>query len=308
MARKSGAAKQRMQAMEFLRMGGARIPAGFAGKAVAVTKSMLQERLDARNVLRKRGAKLLGGLKGASTIALNDPANKKALDGLLSWHKKLAGRKLLFPRVPAGLDGFLPGSISGTIVPPFNFADSIPTLLANVSNPTLSASASVNGQISASAVTSQTPGFNGGSEYARVGIFFHPMTQGTLTISASPTYSFQWSTNSLNTKLVTSSGSVGLTVYGMNELAQILATAGGLYESWEELATGEIHLDFAFDVQKSLSVSLEVTPSLIYLCFVEVFAHVVGMGWPGSLATAMASATVPSISYAFDSRPVLVAY
>ena len=249
MARTSRATKQQMQAMEFLRMGGMRIPADFTGKAAAVTKSMLQKKVDAGIVRRKQGSKLLGQLKGASTVAVNDPANKKALDGLLSWHKKLAGRKLLFPKVPAGLGGFLPGSISGRLVPPFNFADSIPTLLANVSNPTLSASASVNGQISASAVTSPTPGFNGGSEYARVGIFFHPMTQGTLTISASPTYSFQWSTNSLNTKLVTSSGSVGLTVYGMNELAQILATAGGLSESWEELATGEIHLDFAFDVR-----------------------------------------------------------
>jgi hypothetical protein len=307
MARKRGATKQHMQAMEFFQMGGTRIPAGFASKAAAATKSMLRERVDARSVLRKQGAKLLGELKGASPIAVNDPANKKALDGLLSWHKKLAGKKLPFPKVPAGLGGFLPGSISGTIVPPFNFADSIPALLANVSDPTLSVSASVNGQISASAVSSQTPGFNGGSEYARVGIFFHPMTQGTLTISASPTYSFQWSTNSLNTSDVSSSGSVGLTIYGMNEMAHILATAGDLYESWQELATGEINLDFAFDVQKSLSVSLNVTPSLIYICFVEVFAFVLGMGWPGSLATAMASATVPSISYAFDSLPVLVA-
>jgi hypothetical protein len=29
------------------------------------------------------------------------------------------------------------------------------------------------------------------------------------------------------------------------------------------------------------------------------------MGWPGSLAGAMASATVPSISYEFDPQPVL---
>jgi hypothetical protein len=200
-----------------------------------------------------------------------------------------------------------PGSISGTIVPPFDFADSIPTLLANVSNPTLSVSASVNGQISGSAVSSQTPGFNGGSEYARVGIFFHPMTQGTLTISASPTYSFEWSTNSLNTSLVTSSGSVGLTIYGMNDMAEILATAGDLYESWQELTTGEIHFDFGFNKQKSLSVSLNVGSSLVYLCFVEVDAHVVGVGWPGSLAIAMASATVPSISYRFDPQPVVMA-
>jgi hypothetical protein len=304
MAKKNGMTKQ---AMEFLRLGGTRIPAGFASKAAAATKSMLQKKLDARNALRKQGAKLFGGLKGASAVAVNDPANKKALDGLLSWHKKIAGKKLAFPKVHLGVGGFFPGSISGTIVPPFDFADSIPGLLANVSNPTLSVSASVNGQISASAASSQTRGFNGGSEYARVGIFFHPMTQGRLTISASPTYSFAWSTNSLNTSDVTSNGDVGLTIYGMNDMGGILAAAGGFYESWDELATGQINLDYGFNVKKSLSASVDVTPSLVYLCFVEVFTFVLGMGWPGSLATAMASATVPSISYEFDPLPVLEA-
>ncbi len=307
MAKKRGATKRHHEALEFLRMGGTQIPAGFASKAAAVTESMLREKLNAGTASRRRGAKLFGALKGRSTVTVNDPANKKALDGLLSWHKKVAGKKLAFPKVTSGLGGFVPGRISGTIVPPFNFADSIPTLLANVSDPTLSVSASVNGQISASAVTSQTRGFNGGSEYARVGIFFHPMTPGTLTISASPTYSFQWSTNSLNSSLVTSSGSVGLTIYGMTDMAQILATAGTIYESWQEDTAGQLDFDFGLNVQKSLSVSLDVTPSLVYICFVEVFAHVIGMGWPGSLASAMAAATVPSISYVFDAQQLVMA-
>ena len=91
----------------------------------------------------------------------------------------------------------------------------------------------------------------------------------------------------------------------MNEFGQILSSAGELYERWDEDKTGQINFDFGFEVQKSLSVSLNVTRSLIYLCFVSVHAHVVAMGWPGSLATAMASATVPSVSFAFT--PQLVA-
>jgi hypothetical protein len=307
MAKKSQATAPQVKVLDLLRMGGMKIPAGFATKAADVTRTRLQQKMNAGGAMQKPGARLFSQLKGPAMIAVNDPANKKALDGLLSWHKKLAAKKLSFPKVPARLGDFVPGRISGTIVPPFDFADTIPTLLANVSDPTLAASANRNGQVSASAVSSQTKGFNGGSEYARVGIFFHPMTQGTLTISASPTYSFQWSTNSLNTTFVTSSGDVGLTVYGMNEFAQILATGGDLYESWQEMDSGQINLNFGFDVQKSLSVSLSVTPSLVYLCFVEVFAHVVGMGWPGSLATAMASATVPSISYSFESLPLVMA-
>ena len=308
MAKKSGVTKQDLKVIELFRMGGRKIPAGFASKAAAATKSMLREKFEAGRAIRNQGAKLYSELKGASPIAAEDPANKKALDGLLSLHKKLAGKRLPFPKVVGGVGGFFPGSISGTVVPPFDFADSIPTVLAGVSNPVLSVSANVNGQISASAATADADtGFNGGSEYARVGIFFHPMTLGTLTISAGPTYSFAWSTNSLNTSLVTSSGEVGLTIYGMDEFGGIQPVAGGSYKLWEEMDMGQVKFDFGFNVQKSLSVSGEVGSSLIYLCFVEVDAHVVGMGWPGSLATAMASATVPSISYEFVPRLVLEA-
>jgi hypothetical protein len=304
MAKTSKGAKSKSTIADALRLGGKPVAASFAAKATDATKSMLTKRLQDVNSTRKQAAQLYGALRTSHAVDVEDPSNKKALDALLNHHTKLAAKKLAFPKVLVEAGAFFPGTISGTIVPPFDFADTIPTLLANVSNPTLSASANVNGQISASAVSAQARGFNGGSEYARVGIFFHAMTAGTLTISASPSYSFQWSTNSLNTTLVRSFGSVGLTIYGMNELAQIAASAGANYELWDEQSTGEIHLDFGFDVKKSLSVSLDVTHSLVYLCFVEVDAHVLGMGWPGSLATSMASATVPSISYQFVPRLV----
>ena len=289
-------------------MGGMKIPAGFAGKAAAATKTMLRDKLEAGKAARSRGAKAYGALKGASSINLKDPANKKSLDELLSLHKKLASAKLAFPKVPGGAGGIFPGSYSGTVVPPFDFADTIPTRLAGVSDPVLSVSASVNGQISASAATANAnTGFNGGSEYARVGIFFHPMTAGTLTISAAPTYSFAWSTNSLNTSLVTSFGEVGLTIYGMDEWGGITPVGGATYKMWNAMDPGQIELDFGFNITQSASASGPVTHSLIYLCFVEVDAHVVGMGWPGSLATSMVSATVPSISFAFTPQLVVEA-
>jgi hypothetical protein len=294
MAKGSRAAKRDFEVMEFFRLGGKRIPAGFAGKALAATKSSRQQ-LGAAQGMRTERAKLFGRLKDESAVAVNDPANKKTLEQILNLHRKLAAKKLRFPKVRGGVGWISPGTISGVIVPPFEFADTIPS--ATSGNTELSASANVSGQIGASAVTAES-GANNGSEYARVGFFFHPMTQGTLTVWASPTYSFEWSTNSLNNSPVTSSGDVGLTVYGMNELAQILSTAGGYYKTWDQTMTG-VQFDFGFDLQNSLSTSLAVNPSQIYLCFVEVFAQVLGSGWPGSLASAMASATVPSMSFEF---------
>jgi len=303
MAKKSGAAKEQLQFAELLRLGGKKIPAGLAGKAAAASKALRQKQLSAATDKRRRAAKL----QSEATGALPTAANKKTLDEILSQHKKLASKKLAFPRPPGGIGGIWPGSYGGTVVPPFDFADTIPTILAGAT-PTLSVSANVNGQLSASAATVQS-GFNGGSEYARVGIFFHPTVVGTLTISSSPTYSFEWATNSLGSSFVDSEGSVGLDIYGMNELGEILSSNGGNYLSWQELTTGQVNLDFGFDITGSLSISLEVNPGQVYLCFVEVDAHVAGDGWMGipnnqSLATAMVSATVPSISYEF--RPLLV--
>jgi hypothetical protein len=308
MANNRGATtKQNLQMEEFWRLGGKKIPAGFAKKAAAASKELRQKRFSAETGMRRQAAKLYGKLEG-SPAGVNDPANKKALEESLSFHKKLAGKKLALPKVPPGIGGIWPGTISGTIVPPFEFADSFPTVLAGPT-PTMAVSASISGQLSASVATVENGLFNGGSEYARVGFYFHPTVSGILTVSASPTYSFSWSTNSLGPSFVDSSGSVGLTIAGMNELAEISASTGANYTSWQELATGQVNLGFGFDITGSQSVSLEVTPSLVYLCFVEVDAHAAGDGWMGiqnnqSLATAMAAATVPSISYEF--RPLLV--
>jgi len=188
------------------------------------------------------------------------------------------------------------------VVPPFDFAETIPTVLYGDTQ--LSVSANPNGQISASAVTA-AKSRNAGSEYARVGFYFRPVTPGTLRVWASPTYSFEWWTNSLPASPVRSFGSVELTVYGMDVPSHVASSAGANYKLWNQLNPGQVQFDFGFDVQNPLSVQLDVDPSQVYLVFVAVDAHVEGVGWPGSLAGAVASATVPSIRYEFEMRPVL---
>src|SRR4051794_18914180 len=98
MAKTSRAMTQQRKVLDLLRLGGMKIPAGFASKAAEVTRTRLQQRMDAGSAIQKPGAKFVGQLKGPSMVAINDPANKKALDGLLSWHKKVAAKKLSFPK------------------------------------------------------------------------------------------------------------------------------------------------------------------------------------------------------------------
>ncbi|HYM36053.1 MAG TPA: hypothetical protein VET48_11690 [Steroidobacteraceae bacterium] len=243
----------------------------------------------------------------------NDPKQAQSLDALLDIHKKLAKQKILPPSAAGGLGGVLAGEITATVVPPFDFDQVIPTRLAG-NSATLDASANKNtGAISVSAITATQKGFNGGGMFATVGIYFHPFGSGTLTVSAKPKFSFERWTNSLrDSDLVRSFGSGGLTIFGVDVASQtsggvgtIVSGANTNFKLWDENQTGQISLDFGFDIEAPTSVTLDVNHNLVYMLFVEANAFVEGVGWPGSLAGAQLSVTVPSIAFDFRMQQVL---
>jgi hypothetical protein len=297
MAKRNGMTKYDSDTMEFLTVAGRKIPTGLAAKTRAVTKAMLLRKLNVGTKTRMKGAKLYGELKGGSPIMTNDPANRKALDALLNLHRSAANKKLPFPKVTAPFVEFPPGSLSfsGTWAPPFKFSN--PDNPNSGNSPTFS-SANTNGQIIASVVTPEK-GASSNFELAQVGAYFSPPVAGTLTISTTPTYSFEELTNSLNTAPVEASGAILLTItpngpgQGIEEFVQL----------YDYCISGQIQFDFEFDAPQPLSATLEVTPPLMYLCTVMVIAEASGQGWPGSLAVSTVTSTVPSISYAFTARP-----
>jgi hypothetical protein len=288
-------------ALEFFR-GGKAIPENVVQQCLSEVQKRRKAQFEQASGTRQQMSKYLSQIKSSSTPDAADPQTAKALDGLLGLHKKLADRKLAAPKIPRGLGGILPGKISATVVAPFDYDLTIPTVLAG-NEPTLTGSADKNtGQMSVSCLTSTQHGFGGGSMYAVVGIYFHPVTSGTLTVYAAPRYSFQWWTNSVSpSSLVTSFGSGGLTIYGVDVASStIKATAGNEFLRWDETETDQVLFGSGFDLQTPVSAHLEVGHTLVYLLFVEAFTHVVGVGWPGSLAGAMMSVTVPSITYDFE--------
>lgn len=169
--------------------------------------------------------------------------------------------------------------------------------------------------MNASVITATQKGFNGGSMYTTVGVYFHPFGPGTLTVSATPRFSFQWWTNSIGANsLVRSFGSGGLAIYGVDVASQttgavgtIVSTAYQNFELWDENQTDQVRFDFGFDLQAPVSAQLDVNHDLVYLLFIEADVHVEGIGWPGSLAGSKLSVTVPSLTYDFRMQQVLQA-
>ncbi len=299
------------EALQYFR-GGKGLREELVRRYISDFQSKKQAQVQQRSTTEQQMAKYLSEVKGFAKSAAGDPQTAKALDGLLGIHKKLAKQKLAAPKVVSGLGGILPGRISVKVTPPFDYDEVISTVLAG-DEPVLAGSADKNtGQMSASCMVAIDPGRNGGSMYTTVGIYFHPMAPGTLTVYANPTYSFQWWTNSIaDYNPVRSFGAGGLTIYGIDVVHQtttglsgIDAVAGQQFFMWEEDQTSQVRFDAGFDLQASVSVQTPVDQTLVYLLFVEASTHVEGMGWPGSLAGAIMSVTVPSITYEFDIQPI----
>jgi hypothetical protein len=305
MARKSANSKQ-AGVLKFLRTAGTKMPADLKRQRIAAAKAIIKQRFDQSRGIGRQGARLWGQLQERSNPPGADPANKRALDALLAMHKKLAAKKVAAPHVRPDLGGIFPGTISVKVTPPFDYAITIPTVIQG--SPTVSGSANTNGQINGSAITA-TQGRNAGSFYCEMGLYFHPLAAGRLRLSASPSFSFQWWTNSLRAQSsVRSFGHAGLGIFTLDRLGHV---GGGAQpdhlKMWDEQNTQEIRFDFGSSGNTPLSVELDVTPSLIYALFVSLDVHVEGVGWPGSLAGAVLAVNVPSFTYDFTIQPVLQA-
>jgi len=301
MARQKGKSRE-AGVLKFLRTGGERMPADLKGRRLAAAQETLRQRVT-REGVGQRGAKLWGALQEPAAPVGDDPADARALDGLLALHKKLAGTKVAAPRVAAEVGGIFPFTVSVKETPPFDYAMTIPTVIEG--NPVISGAANTNGQLNGSAVTSMQ-GRSAGSWYSEMGLFFHPLATGRLRLSSSPSFSFQFWTNSLKPQhFVRSFGHAGLGVFALDRVGNV---AGGVNPAhlklWDEQATQQIRFDFGSVESTPLSVELEVNPTLIYCLFVSLSVHVIGRGWPGSLAGSVISVAVPSFSYEFSLIPV----
>jgi hypothetical protein len=291
--------------------GGKAVPKELVSRCIADLQQRRTKEADQRLATERRMSKFLGDIQGGKKPDPKDPRTAQSLDGLLAIHQKLAKQKVLAPKLPGGLGPIFPGQITVTVVPPFDYDIVIPTTLAGHDAIREASSNRSTGQMSCSAITSSERGFGGGSMYTTMGVYFHPLGAGTVRFTATPTYSFQWWTNSINNSLVQSFGQGGLTIYGVDVATQttggvgtIVSTAATSFKLWDESQTDQVRFDFGFDIPAPSSVQIDVTPHLVYLLFVDADVHVHGLGWPGSLAGAKMAVSVPSITYDFQAQQV----
>ena len=282
--------------LKFLRTGGHRLPPDFMSRRRDAVQRHLQMESNRGHAIVRRKIKALGGLHRSA------PADHTAEAELLALHQKLAASPLVAPKVPADTGGLFPGRITIKVTPPFDYAFTIPD---HEGDATSSGFANTNGQLAGRAVTGRKRGLQSAGMYAEMGIFFHPLSAGTIRVSANPTFSFQHWTNSLGTSFVRSFGSAQLGIFTFDRQGHIGGGPNMQMKTWNEETTGEVRADFGFDQTAALTVQMDVNRSLVYALCVALDVHAFGIGWPGSLAGADLAVSVPSITWQFDLTPVL---
>jgi len=280
--------------------GGLALPPALERQRSAAVKSDLKDRFQSGREAERQAQRLWAQLQGGPAV---DAGNAKTLDELLKLHRQFAATKVVAPGVGAEAGGFLPGRITAKVTPPFDYAITIPNVI--VGQPTVSGASSTNGQLSGSAVTASKRGLNAGSWYSEMGIYFHPLSAGILRLTASPSFSFQFWTNSLGTSPVRSFGAASLGIFSLDRLGHVGGVAGAQMKQWDEQLSGQIRFDVGSSAGTPLSLQATVTPTLIYALFVALDVHVEGVGWPGSLAGSVLSVAVPSFTWDFELQPVL---
>lgn len=275
-----------------------------------LARSVLDFREKKKRQIQERNAILQQMSRYQSEVqGLAKPARgaSKALDGLLGIHETLAKHKLAPPQVIPGPGGVSGLSYSVTVTPPYQYQpptqqaiypDGYEPTLMGVADPST-------GQLSATAVTANQGTGTGWIDNA-LGVYFTSSVPGTLTASVNPIYSFEWWTESFSASAaVTASLQGALNIWGGLPGGSIEAAFTEPFVYFNEQQPGPLVLKDGFNLQGSASLSVPLDPSLVYIIFVSVDASALGLGAGGSIAGAMVSVTVPSITYDFQMQPVV---
>jgi len=289
-------------ALDFLRDRN-KVPDEFIRRRIAAARREIAARYEQKSEIKRQAVKLFTQIQEPIRPSNDDPKAARAITGLLDLHKKLAKQKILAPSVASELGGIISGGFTAKFTPPFDYAYTIPFLTAG--QPSLIGSASKGGELSTRAVSDFTTR-SVGTMYTELGVFFHPFVgPARLTVSANPAYTRQWWTNSLFAdSAVRSFGSVVVGIFGQQGRIGPITGAVDVADQWDETTTQEVRFDFGSSPTIPATAQLEVDPSFTYSLFVAAQTHVEAVGWPGSLAGAIISLTVPSITLQFDPIPV----
>jgi hypothetical protein len=291
----------KLKALPFESIYGVEVPAraALAAGQRKVERDLLRE---FRETTSRRAELTAASNRAHASLLDSLKRDKRTADGvsrLRQLHDRLSKQKL---RIPAGSkpsQRVYTGSIGATVVPPYNYPW---TWYSTSGGATHSEAANVNsGQMSFSLYT----GMDGGSsatDFASVGIFFHPLPDcpTELQVWSTPSFNFDWWTICAFAS-AHSDGWIGLRVDSYNLAGALVGTP--VYQKsslWWDDSWWSGASNAGSNSGYPLYARLTVDQQHWYAIRVWGGASVSAAGWStfsGSGAGASLSATVPSITW-----------
>jgi hypothetical protein len=138
-----------------------------------------------------------------------------------------------------------------------------------------------------------------------MGVYFKPIfNEATVRVSFQSEIAFSWYVNSIRNKEAISEGQ------GLIELYQydgaFLPLRRGAFLGWAEVGLNSLDFDFVSEAGPTWSLESPISSSHWYFVVISLSCGATGTGWPGSLAGANATVTVPSITVTVTANSVVL--
>jgi hypothetical protein len=301
---KTNAATKQQQESAFELMRGGQLPKDVVQRHFSEMKQKLAEEIKEKSAIQQQAAKYFSEIQKPLANVAGDSA---AVAGLGRITDQLAKQKLVVPAIAKVAPGILAGSYTLRFAPPYTAygndtvsGDSYPVS----GNPTVSTSAVPSlGQFNSSVATDFKSPSEGYAE-SLMGVHFRPMFgPATARIWFDSEIAFSWWVNSIGPQAMSEA-------HGLLQLYQYDGAFTFLTEreftGWRETAQNQLNFDFGSTPGPTWYLESPVSPSHFYFVTMRLRCRASGAGWPGSLAGANLSITVPSITVEVTMNPIVL--
>jgi hypothetical protein len=292
----------RRQQSDFELLQGGKLP-GNVRRHFANLKKMQTDEIERKFAIRQQAAKYLGQIRpsgGPETTAIN---SLRAITERLAKQKLAQPRKEIVP--PYGLWG----SYTLRFTPPYSGLGtySVGQISSVTGDPTISASGVDSlGQLSCSVAT-DFESASAGTASNQMGIYFRPLfSNATVQVTYDSEVAFSWYTNSIDfNKEADCYLSGGLQLYRYDGAFVPLSLGGVGFIGLSEGSRNMLVFDFGSKVGGTWPLVAPVSSAYFYFAVISLTCQACGAGWPGSIAGASATVTVPSITVNVTANPVV---
>jgi len=295
------------QQTEFESLQGGKLPQGDVERHLTDLSTKLDAEAKERASLRQEAAKYFSEMEPPARA--DDAKATHAIEGLRGITERLAQQRLVAPRKVIVPPITAWGTYTLKFTPWYWYMGtySVGTISSVTGNPTISATGvDTLGQLSCS-VSTNFDSASAGTASNLMGVYFKPLfNEATVRVTFESEIAFSWYVNSIRNKEALSEAQGLIQLYQYDGAFVQPALRRGAFLGWSEDGLNSLDFDVVNEVGPTWALEAPVSSNHWYFVVISLSCTASGSGWPGSLAGASATVTVPAINVEVTAKPVVL--